>query len=130
VTTRILYLDDNPSHIKLMRMVMTMRTDTELSVATDGAQGIERARSEPFDLILVDLYLPDGRGDEVVRQLRSHEVTAELPAIIVSAEDDVTVVQEAMQAGANAYITKPFEIGELLSVVDDLLADPVGRENA
>jgi CheY-like chemotaxis protein len=130
VTTRILYLDDNPSHIKLMRMVMSTRDDTELSVATDGAQGIERARSEPFDLVLVDLYLPDGRGDEVVRQLRSQEETAELPAIIVSAEDDVTVVREAMQAGANAYITKPFDIADLLSVVDDLLVDPVGQENA
>jgi CheY-like chemotaxis protein len=130
VTTRILYMDDNPSHIKLMRMVMSMRTDTELSVATDGAQGIERARSEPFDLILVDLYLPDGRGDDVVRQLRSHEVTADLPAIIVSAEDDETVVQEAIRAGANSYVTKPFDIGELLSVVEDLLADPVGQENA
>jgi CheY-like chemotaxis protein len=130
VTTRILYLDDNPSHIKLMRMVMSTRVDTELSVATDGAQGIEKARSEPFDLILVDLYLPDGRGDEVVRKLRSQEVTAKLPAIIISAEDDATVVQEAMRAGANAYITKPFDISDLLGVVDELLADPVRQENA
>jgi CheY-like chemotaxis protein len=130
MTTKILYLDDNPSHIKLMRMVISTRADTELSIATDGAQGIERARSEHFDLILVDLYLPDARGDEIVRQLRLHETTAGLPAVIVSAEDDATVVQKAMQAGANAYVTKPFDIGELLHIVDEVLADPVGRENA
>jgi len=130
VTARVLYLDDNPSNVKLMRMVMSMRGDTVLSVAADGARGLARARSEPFDLVLVDLYLPDARGDEVLRQLRSDETTASLPAVVVSAEDDVTVVQEAMEAGADAYITKPFDIAELLEVVDGLLAQPVQPKNS
>ena len=130
MTARVLYLDDNPSNVKLMRMVMSMRGDTVLSVATDGARGLARARSEPFDLVLVDLYLPDARGDEVLRQLRSDEATASLPAVVVSAEDDVTVVQEAMQAGADAYITKPFDVAELLEVVDGLLAQPVQPKNS
>lgn len=125
MTARVLYLDDNPSNVKLMRMVMSMRGDTVLSVAADGARGLARARSEPFDLVLVDLYLPDARGDEVLRQLRSHESTANLPAVVVSAEDDATMVEEAMQAGADAYITKPFDVAELLEVVDGLLALPV-----
>ncbi|CAN5642267.1 N/A [soil metagenome] len=124
MTTRVLYLDDNPSNVKLMRMVMSMRGDTLLSVAADGARGLARARSEPFDLVLVDLYLPDARGDEVLRQLRSHEATAALPAVVVSAEDDAAVVQQALEAGADAYITKPFDIAELLEVVDRLLAQP------
>ena len=130
MTARVLYLDDNPSNVKLMRMVMSMRGDTVLSVAADGARGLARARSEPFDLVLVDLYLPDARGDEVLRQLRSDETTASLPAVVVSAEDDVTVMQEAMEAGADAYITKPFDIAELLEVVDGLLAQPVQPKNA
>jgi len=109
---------------------MSIRGDTVLSVATDGARGLARARSEPFDLVLVDLYLPDARGDEVLRQLRSDEATASLPAVVVSAEDDVTVVQEAMQAGADAYITKPFDVAELLEVVDGLLAQPVQPKNS
>jgi DNA-binding response OmpR family regulator len=113
-----------------MRMVMSMRGDTVLSVAADGAHGLARARSEPFDLVLVDLYLPDGRGDEVLRQLRSHESTAALPAVVVSAEDDATLVQQAMQAGADAYITKPFDVAELLEVVDGLLAQPVQPKNS
>lgn len=125
MTARVLYLDDNPSNVKLMRMVMSMRGDTVLSVAADGARGLARARSEPFDLVLVDLYLPDARGDEVLRQLRSNESTANLPAVVVSAEDDATMVEEAMQAGADAYITKPFDVAELLEVVDGLLALPV-----
>lgn len=101
---------------------MSMRVDTELSVASDAAEGLKKARSEPIDLILVDLYLPDARGDEVLRQLRSDEATAALPAVIVSAEDDAKLVQQAMQAGADAYITKPFDVTELLEVVDGLLA--------
>ncbi len=129
MTARVLYLDDNPSNVKLMRMVMSMRGDTVLSVAADGARGLARARSEPFDIVLVDLYLPDARGDEVLRQLRSDETTATLPAVVVSAEDDVTVMQEAMEAGADAYITKPFDIAELLEVVDGLLAQPVQPKN-
>ena len=125
MTARVLYLDDNPSNVKLMRMVMAMRGDTVLSVAGDGARGLARARSEPFDLVLVDLYLPDARGDEILRQLRSHQSTAALPAVVVSAEDDATVVEQAMQAGADAYITKPFDVAELLEVLNRFLAQPV-----
>lgn len=130
MTARVLYLDDNPSNVKLMRMVMAMRGDTVLSVAADGARGLARARSESFDLVLVDLYLPDARGDEILKQLRAHEATAVLPAVVVSAEDDATVVRQAMQAGADAYITKPFDVAELLEVVDRLLAQPAQPKNA
>lgn len=129
MTARVLYLDDNPSNLKLMRMVMSTRDDIELSVATDGAQGLRVAQSERFDLVLVDLYLPDARGDEVVRRLRSHEATAEVPAVMLSAEDDIAVVQEAMRAGADAYVTKPFDVAELMLLVDKLLAESLAQDS-
>ena len=126
MTARILYLDDNATNVKLMRMVVAMRDDTELTVAPDGASGLQRVRREQFDLVLIDLYLPDLRGDEVLRQLRADEKTARLPAAVVSAEDDTKMVRQAMDAGADAYITKPFDIGRLLATLDGLLAGPVG----
>ncbi|MGH2750992.1 MAG: response regulator [Actinomycetota bacterium] len=130
MTARVLYLDDNPSNLKLMRMVMSARADIELSVARDGAEGLRVAQSQPFDLVLVDLYLPDARGDEVVKRLRSHEATAEVPAVVVSAEDDIAVVAEAMQAGADAYVTKPFDVAELMLLVDKLLAASVAQDGS
>jgi len=126
VTARILYLDDNASSVKLMQLVVGMRDDTELAIAPDGASGLERARREQFDLVLIDLYLPDTRGDEVLRQLRADERTTALPAVVVSAEDDTRMVRRAMDAGADAYITKPFDIGHLLATLDGLLARPAG----
>lgn len=118
MTMRVLYLDDNPSNVKLMRMVLSLRSDVELSVAADGAAGLEAARAEPPDLMLIDLYLPDMRGDEVLRQLNGREATAGVPTIVVSAEDDQKVVRDTLQAGANAYVTKPFKVTELLDVID------------
>ena len=126
---RVLYLDDNPSNIKLMRMVLSMRSDVELSIAADGAGGLEAARAEPPDLMLIDLYLPDMRGDEVLRELNGHEATASVPTIVVSAEDDQKVVRDTLQAGASAYVTKPFKVTELLDVIDKVV--PVdAREDA
>lgn len=118
---RVLYLDDNPSNIKLMRMVLSLRADVELSIAADGAGGIEAARAEPPDLMLIDLYLPDMRGDEVLRELSGHEATAQVPTIVVSAEDDQKVVRDTLRAGADAYVTKPFKVTELLDVIDKVV---------
>jgi CheY-like chemotaxis protein len=118
---RVLYLDDNPSNIKLMRMVLSLRADVELSIAADGAGGIEAARAEPPDLMLIDLYLPDMRGDEVLRELSGHEATARVPTIVVSAEDDQKVVRDTLRAGADAYVTKPFKVTELLDVIDKVV---------
>ncbi|MGH2828774.1 MAG: response regulator [Actinomycetota bacterium] len=118
---RVLYLDDNPSNVKLMRMVLSLRADVELSIAADGAGGIEAARAEPPDLMLIDLYLPDMRGDEVLRELNGHEATAQVPTIVVSAEDDQKVVRDTLRAGADAYVTKPFKVTELLDVIDKVV---------
>jgi CheY-like chemotaxis protein len=129
MTMRVLYLDDNPANIKLMRMVLSLRTDVELSIAADGAGGLEAARAEPPDLMLIDLYLPDMRGDEVLRELNGHEATARVPTIVVSAEDDQKVVRDTLQAGADAYVTKPFKVTELLDVIDKVVPAPA-REDA
>jgi DNA-binding response OmpR family regulator len=128
VTMRVLYLDDNPSNVKLMQMVLSLRSDVELSVAADGAAGLDAARAEPPDLMLIDLYLPDMRGDEVLRRLNGHEATAGVPTIVVSAEDDQKVVRDTLRAGANAYVTKPFNVTELLGVIDRVVLAPTSED--
>ena len=78
--------------------------------------------------MLIDLYLPDMRGDEVLRQLNGHEATAEVPTIVVSAEDDQKVVRDTLLAGANAYVTKPFKVTELLDVIDKVVLAPTSED--
>ena len=56
MTPRLLYLDDNPSNVKLMRMLLSLRAEVLLSVARDGAEGLSLALAEPLDLVLVDLH--------------------------------------------------------------------------
>lgn len=126
---RVLYLDDNPSNVKLMKMVMSLRSDVDLTVATDGAGGLEAARAEAPDLMLIDFYLPDMLGTEVLKELNRDEATAGVPIIVVSAEDDQSVMRETLHAGARAYVTKPFNVAELLDVIDKVVPE-LAREDA
>jgi len=130
VTPRLLYLDDNPSNVKLMRMLLSLRAEVLLSVARDGAEGLSLALAEPLDLVLVDLHLPDMRGDEVVRRLKAEERTSGVPCVIMSAETDETVIRDAMSTGAVAFIPKPFDVEELLSTIEELLPGFVSHKSS
>ncbi|MDQ3770473.1 MAG: response regulator [Actinomycetota bacterium] len=130
MTPRLLYLDDNPSNVKLMRMLLSLRAEVRLSVARDGAEGLSLALAEPPDLVLVDLYLPDMRGDEVVRRLKAEERTPGAPCVIMSAETDETVIRDAMRSGAVAFIPKPFDVEELLRTIEDLLPGFVSHKSS
>jgi CheY-like chemotaxis protein len=73
------------------------------------------------------LHLPDIGGDIVLQQLRDNPVTSKIPVIIVSADATVGQVQRLKSAGATAYLTKPFNVKELLQIVDDILPIATGH---
>ena len=107
---RILYIEDNPSNVALVKGLVMRRGGLRLDAVGLGGEGIELARRSPPDLVMVDLELCDATGYEVLRRLRTHPATMEVPVIVVTA--DVTQDHEArlIAAGATAYLTKPLDL--------------------
>lgn len=116
---RVLYIEDNISNIQLMRATCRLWPGVALEVAMDGVSGLNAATDSPPDLVLLDLHLPDMSGHEVLRQLKGASITAGVPVVILSANAMPNAMQETMRQGAVAYLTKPFEIDQLLRVIEE-----------
>ena len=112
----ILVVDDSGSAQDLIRIYLS-RTDIKAAFAENGIQAIQKAKSNPFDLILMDVWLPDIDGIEVCRLLKSDARTKDIPVIFVTVASDKKSLLRGFQAGAVDYITKPFEKEELLARV-------------
>jgi len=119
----VVYIEDNLANLKLVQRVTANRNDIEIIPAMQGRLGIELAREHQPVLILLDLHLPDLDGEQVLQQLRDDPDTAAIPVIIVSADATRGRVQRLLSAGAVAYLTKPFDVRELLRTFDDRLPD-------
>ena len=119
---RILYIEDNLSNITLVERILAKRTDVELVPAMQGRLGVELARQHRPALILLDLHLPDIPGDQVLHQLRTDPETSAIPVVVVSADATKGQIQRLQAAGATAYLTKPFDVDELLRTVTEILA--------
>jgi two-component system chemotaxis response regulator CheY len=90
--------------------------------AGSGLEALEQLALAPYDAVTLDLNMPDMHGLEVLEFLRNHEVYRNLPVIVVSTRDDVQARQDMLQAGASAYITKPFQPADFLHEVKAALA--------
>ena len=124
---RILLVEDEE---KLARVVeLELRYEGyEVEKAFDGREGLEKALSGRFDLILLDIMLPSMSGMEVLRRLRRE---SQVPVIMVTARDAVVDKVSGLDSGADDYITKPFEIEELLARIRAALRKrPVRQESA
>lgn len=115
---RVLHIEDNLSNIKLVERIFEQRPDVEVIAAMHGGLGLELAREHDPALILLDLHLPDIDGDAVLQRLRDDPVTASIPVVIVSADATSGQIQRLLAAGATAYMTKPIDVRELLSVFE------------
>ncbi len=114
----ILYIEDNPSNIELMRDVVDLvQPPPRMTVATTGAEGIERAIADRPNLILLDLGLPDMDGLGVLRKLQN-ELGAETPRVVaVTADATLATRGRAIGAGVDRFITKPFDVVEIAEVI-------------
>jgi two-component system KDP operon response regulator KdpE len=107
----ILIVEDDPPIRNLIST--TLRTkDYRYSVAENGNQALSAATTNSFDIILLDLGLPDIDGIEIIKNIRSWSVT---PIIVISARSDDKDKIQALDAGADDYLTKPFSVEELLA---------------
>jgi two-component system KDP operon response regulator KdpE len=109
--TRVLVVEDDRSLVRALANNLRVRGYT-VDVATDGATAVKRAADKRPDLVIVDLGLPELDGLEVIRSLRGW---AEMPVIVLSARGSEEDKIEALDAGADDYVAKPFGMGELLA---------------
>ena len=109
--SRILIVEDEESIAELERDYLEL-SGFDVEIEASGTVGLERALKEKFDLIILDLMLPELSGIEVCRRLR-HE--SDLPIIMLTAKDDVSDKVMGLDMGADDYMTKPFAIEELLA---------------
>jgi signal transduction histidine kinase/CheY-like chemotaxis protein len=117
----ILYIEDHPANIALVEKILARRAGTRLLTAMTASKGLARVRQAPPDLLLLDLNLPDLPGTEVLRQVRADPTLRDLPVIIVSADAVPEHVEQLLAAGAQAYITKPFDVRAFLATIDRTL---------
>ena len=113
----VLYIEDNPSNVRLVEKIFGLSSDLGLSVARQGSGGVELARELHPDLILLDLHLPDMPGEQVLAAIRGDPEIAETPVVIVSADASPVQTKRLLAAGANGYLTKPFDVDQLLAAV-------------
>ena len=108
---RILLVEDDPRLLKLLSEELGYAGYETVAVAL-GADALERAQVEPFDLIVLDLNLPDIDGIEVAERLHGH---VEASILMLTARGDVDSRVQGLYAGASDYLTKPFSVQELLA---------------
>ena len=123
----LLYIEDNLANLSLVETILVSRPAWRILPALQGQLGIELARQHRPDLILLDLHLPDMRGDEVLRRLRADARTADIPVVMISADATRSTIERMLEAGAAAFLTKPIDIDEFLDTVESQLDRPGRR---
>jgi signal transduction histidine kinase len=119
---RLLYIEDTVANIRLVEEILSARPSIRLLPAGMGSLGIELATEHRPDLVLLDLHLPDIGGEEVLSRLRADERTRNIPVVVLSADATDRTPGPLLDAGAQAYLTKPIGVRDLLEVVDAYVA--------
>ena len=114
---RILYIEDNPSNLRLMSQLLKQRPQIRWIDALEPGAGIKLALKEKPDLILLDINLPGMNGYEVIEQLKKHKDTNNIPVIAVSANAMPQDIAKGTAAGFDDYITKPINTTTLLETI-------------
>ncbi|CAN5629943.1 twitching motility response regulator PilH [soil metagenome] len=113
---RILIVDDSPSQLMGIRRIVE-KLGHEALTAEDGAAGVEAAKRELPDLILMDVVMPNLNGFQATRSITREPATRHIPVILVTTKDQDTDRVWGMRQGAKAYLTKPFSESELAAVI-------------
>ncbi|MGE0455168.1 MAG: response regulator [Vicinamibacteria bacterium] len=117
---KVLLVEDNEMNRDMLSRRLERRGYT-LAIAVDGQQGVDMARSECPDIILLDMSLPKIDGWEAARIIKGDEATREIPVIALTAHAMAGDKEKALQAGCDDYDTKPVELPRLLGKIQALL---------
>lgn len=117
---RILIVEDNPQNMRLIEMALRAKNYTLLK-ATNGKEALEVAKKEHPDIIIMDIQLPKMSGLEVTRRLRKIPAFSQTPIIAITAYAMKGDREKALNAGCNAYLSKPINTRELPEVIAQML---------
>lgn len=118
---KVLIVDDSPTETHKLTTILEKNGHVVIT-APNGENGVEVARAQCPDLILMDIVMPGLNGFQATRQLSKGSSTAGIPIIIVTTKDQDTDRVWGMRQGARAYLTKPVDEGKLLSAIGEVLA--------
>jgi DNA-binding response OmpR family regulator len=121
---KILVVDDEENNRELLRQELT-DANMDVALASDGMTAL--AQAARADLLLLDIMMPGMDGREVCRRLRATEATSKLPIIMVSAMGEIKDKLQALELGANDYVTKPYDADQLIQKVRRLLRQSAAR---
>jgi PAS domain S-box-containing protein len=114
----LLYVEDNPANMKLVEQLIARRPDMRLLSARDGNMGIQLARANQPEVILMDINLPGISGIEALKILRKDPATAHIPVIALSANAMPRDIEKGLQAGFFRYLTKPIKVSEFMETLE------------
>lgn len=117
---KILVVEDEESLLKLETILLTVK-GFEVVGTSSGRMAIDKLTAENFDLVLLDIMLPDIDGFEVCRYIRNNPRTATLPIVMLTAKKTQDDYDRGMLCGANAYLYKPFKSAMIIDEITSLL---------
>ena len=123
----LLCVEDNPANLKLIEQIIARRPDLRLLSAATGNFGVELARANQPEVILMDINLPDISGIEALRILRSDPTTAHIPVVALSANAMPHDIEKGMKAGFFRYLTKPIKVREFMDTLNTALEEGLIR---
>jgi CheY-like chemotaxis protein len=120
---KILLVDDSSTARLLARMVLQDSASYDVVTARDGLEGLEKAKAEKPDLILLDVMMPKMDGIETCKRLRDEPTTASIPIIMVTTRGEEGIAEASYAYGCNEFVTKPVDPAELLAKVRNCLGE-------
>jgi DNA-binding NtrC family response regulator len=123
---RILAIDDEKNIRHLLRNELTLE-GFDVTTAKSGEEGLRILKDKHFDVVLLDIKLPQMNGIDVLRNLKQKSPNTEV--IMITGYGDIQTAVESMKLGARDYITKPFKLSELLALVNDIATDNGGPKD-
>jgi two-component system chemotaxis response regulator CheY len=123
----VLVVDDSKVMREMLVACLRGKDDLNFTQASSGLEAIEQLSLKPFDLLLLDLNMPDIGGIEVVEFVRSQDLLCKVPIIIITTRGDDDSKERALKAGATRYMTKPFSPEVIHAEVTSVLSAPEAR---
>ncbi len=124
VQGRVLYVEDSPVNVSVMEHAFSRFKDVELCITDTAEAGLALMQTRRFNLVLMDVNLPGMNGLKALQAIKANPDTADIPVIAVSAAALPQDVSRGLEAGFRDYLTKPFDVAELLEIVQNILEIP------
>lgn len=119
---KVLIVEDTEDHLQIIKLILEQYNYLILT-ATNGKEGLLSAQNQLPDLILLDVMLPELNGYEVCKIIKHDQTTKHIPVIMLSVRSSQEDIDAGLNAGADEYMTKPFNLDELLSKVKKYLGE-------